>query len=51
MGHPSSVSDLLDRWLSAIEQEPSTYTIKEYRRLVKIDTGHPATGHRRPDED
>ena len=51
VGHPGSVSDLLDRWLCAIEPEPSAYTVKEYRRLVKIDTSHPTPGHRRPDED
>jgi len=36
-GHPGSVSDLLERWLRAIEDERSAYTVKEYRRLVAVN--------------
>jgi integrase len=49
VGHPGSVSDMLDRWLCAIEPERSAYTVKEYRRLVKIDIG-PALGSKRLDK-
>jgi integrase len=49
VGHPGSVSDLLDRWLCAIEPERSAYTVKEYRRLVKINIG-PALGSKRLDK-
>jgi integrase len=49
VGHPGSVSDLLDRWLCAVEPERSAYTVKEYRRLVKIDIG-PALGSKRLDK-
>jgi integrase len=47
--HPGSVSDLLDRWLCAIEPERSAYTVKEYRRLAKINIG-PALGSTRLDQ-
>ena len=49
VGHPGSVSDLLERWLCAIEPERSAYTVKEYWRLVKIDIG-PALGNKRLDK-
>ena len=49
VGHAGSVSDLLDRWLCAIERERSAYTVKEYQRLVKINIG-PALGSKRLDK-
>ena len=49
VGHPGSVSDLLERWLRAIEPERSAYTVKEYWRLVQIDIG-PALGNKRLDK-
>ena len=42
-GHPGSVADLLDRWLSEIAPLRSAYTMREHRRSVARDI-KPATG-------
>jgi hypothetical protein len=36
-GHPISLGELLDRWLTDIEPHRSIYTMAEYRRLVDRD--------------
>ena len=49
IGHSGSVSDLLERWLQAIENERAPYTINEYRRLVAVNIA-PSIGKVRLDK-
>lgn len=47
--HPITVSELLDRWLTAVAQERTAQTMKEYRRLAEVNI-RPALGSVRVDK-
>jgi len=48
--HSGSLQDLLNRWLDAIDQDRSRYTMKEYRRLVERNIGPAPIGSERLDK-
>lgn len=42
-GHPTTVSELLERWLADVEHQRSLHTLRGYRRMAEVNIG-PAIG-------